>query len=101
MSRDSLPLSGSVHEDEGPHPFTLSSAWTGDGRIQFIIRALGDYTGTLADRLRVGDPVKVEGPYGRFNFREPSRQIWSGGIGITPVHLAPESLDRDTRWQGD
>ncbi len=75
-----------VHEDEGPHPFTLSSAWTGDGRIQFIIKALGDYTGTLADRLRVGDPVKVEGPYGRFNFQgEPSRQIWvGGGIGITP-----------------
>jgi len=75
-----------IHEDEGPHPFTLSSAWTGDGRIQFIIKALGDYTGTLADRLRVGDPVKVEGPYGRFNFQgEPSRQIWvGGGIGITP-----------------
>ena len=75
-----------LHEDEGAHPFTISSAWTGDGRIQFIIKALGDYTGTLADRLRVGDPVKVEGPYGRFNFQgEQSRQIWvGGGIGITP-----------------
>ena len=75
-----------LHEDEGAHPFTISSAWTGDGRIQFIIKALGDYTGTLADRLRVGDPVKDEGPYGRFNFQgEQSRQIWvGGGIGITP-----------------
>ena len=75
-----------LHEDEGPHPFTIASAWTGDGRIQFIIKALGDYTDTLADRLRVGDPVKIEGPYGCFNFQgEPSRQIWvGGGIGITP-----------------
>ena len=75
-----------LHEDEGAHPFTISSAWTGDGRIQFIIKALGDYTGTLADRLRVGDPVKIEGPYGRFNFQgEQPRQIWvGGGIGITP-----------------
>ncbi len=75
-----------LHEDEGPHPFTISSAWTGDGRIQFIIKALGDYTRTLADRLRVGDPVKIEGPYGRFNFQgEQPRQIWvGGGIGITP-----------------
>ncbi|MDS4030733.1 MAG: ferric reductase-like transmembrane domain-containing protein [Candidatus Contendobacter sp.] len=75
-----------LHEDEGPHPFTIASAWTGDGRIQFIIKALGDYTRTLADRLHVGDPVKVEGPYGRFNFQgEQPRQIWvGGGIGITP-----------------
>ena len=75
-----------LHEGEGPHPFTLSSAWAGDGRIQFIIKALGDYTRTLADRLRVGEVVKVEGPYGRFNFQgEQPRQIWvGGGIGITP-----------------
>ena len=75
-----------LHEAEGPHPFTIASAWTGNGRIQFIIKALGDYTRTLADRLRVGDPVKVEGPYGRFNFQgEQPRQIWvGGGIGITP-----------------
>ncbi len=75
-----------LHEDEGPHPFTISSAWTGDGRIQFIIKALGDYTRTLADRLRVGNPVTVEGPYGQFNFQgEQPRQIWvGGGIGITP-----------------
>lgn len=88
-----------LHEDEGPHPFTISSAWTGDGRIQFIIKALGDYTHTLADRLRVGDPVKVEGPYGQFNFQSESpRQIWvGGGIGITPFISRLKALAR----QGD
>ena len=88
-----------LHEDEGPHPFTISSAWTGDGRIQFIIKALGDYTRTLADRLRVGDAVQVEGPYGRFNFQgKPRRQIWvGGGIGITPFISRLKALAR----QGD
>ena len=88
-----------LHEDEGPHPFTISSAWTGDGRIQFIIKALGDYTRTLADRLHVGHAVKVEGPYGRFNFQgESRRQIWvGGGIGITPFISRLKTLAR----QGD
>ena len=85
-----------LHEDEGPHPFTISSAWTGDGRIQFIIKALGDYTRTLADRLHVGDAVTVEGPYGRFNFQSESRrQIWvGGGIGITPFISRMKALAR-------
>ncbi|MDO9194916.1 ferric reductase-like transmembrane domain-containing protein [Rhodoferax sp.] len=73
-------------EKEGAHPFTISSAWKGDGRIAFIIKGLGDYTHTLSAALKAGDVVKVEGPYGRFNFRSSKpRQIWvGGGIGITP-----------------
>lgn len=74
------------HADEGAHPYTISSAWQGDGRLTFIIKGLGDYTRQLAARLRPGDAVKVEGPYGRFNFQgRGRRQIWVGaGIGITP-----------------
>lgn len=81
--------------DESPHPFTMSSAWHGDGKMFFLIKELGDYTNTLASKLKVGDLVKLEGPYGRFNFEsEKPRQIWiAGGIGITPfiarmLHLA-------------
>lgn len=83
-----------LEDDEGPHPYTIASAWTGGGRVTFIIKALGDYTRTLKDRLRVGDPVLVEGPYGRFNFegRLP-RQIWIGaGIGITPFIARMQAL---------
>lgn len=85
-----------LHEDEGPHPFTISSAWAGDGRIAFIIKALGDYTGTLADRTQLGDEVTVEGPYGRFNFQGSNRrQIWvGGGIGITPFIARMKALAR-------
>ncbi|HAX20552.1 MAG TPA: ferric reductase [Hydrogenophaga sp.] len=75
-----------LHEKEGAHPYTITSAWADDGRLTFIIKALGDYTRTLADTVKVGDVVKVEGPYGRFNFAgQQPRQIWVGaGIGITP-----------------
>ncbi|MAY66057.1 MAG: ferric reductase [Rhodospirillaceae bacterium] len=72
---------------EGAHPFTIASAWKGDDRrINFITKGLGDYTDLMADRLKVGDKVIVEGPYGRFIFSDgKQRQIWiGGGIGITP-----------------
>lgn len=71
---------------ERPHPFTISSLWEGDGQLQFIVKALGDHTDALARSLKLGDPVEVEGPYGRFNFNgDKAHQIWiGGGIGITP-----------------
>ncbi len=71
---------------EGPHPFTISSAWQGDGRLRFNIKGLGDYTARLPHSLQVGDAVCVEGPYGRFDFAPQERaQAWiAGGIGITP-----------------
>jgi predicted ferric reductase len=83
-----------LHEDEGAHPFTLSSPWLGDGRIQFIIKALGDYTATLAERVKIGDVVRLEGPYGRFNFEgAQGRQVWVGaGIGITPFVARMKAL---------
>lgn len=83
-----------LHEGEGHHPYTIASAWNGQGTITFIIKALGDYTRTLKDRLRVGDAVRVEGPYGRFTFDGPCRrQIWVGaGIGVTPFIARMQAL---------
>lgn len=83
---------------EGAHPFTIASADRGDGSVTFHIKGLGDYTRALAQRLRVGQPVTVEGPYGRFDLsrHDPrSRQIWiAGGIGVTPFLAWLESLQR-------
>jgi predicted ferric reductase len=88
--------------NEGAHPYTIASNWKGDGEVVFITKALGDYTGTMHEQWKVGDPVTVEGPYGRFNFRDDKpRQIWiGGGIGITPFigrmqHLAKEPLKQE------
>lgn len=81
---------------EGAHPFTIASADRGDRTVTFEIKALGDYTRGLAHRLRAGQPVRIEGPYGCFNFTRGNRhaqQIWiAGGIGITPFLAWLESL---------
>ena len=79
---------------EGAHPFTISTAWSGDGFMTFLIKDLGDYTRVLPQSVKVGDPVKIEGPYGQFNFNSPRpRQIWvGGGIGITPFVARLEEL---------
>ncbi|MCU0955022.1 MAG: ferric reductase-like transmembrane domain-containing protein [Hyphomicrobium sp.] len=81
-------------DPEAAHPFTISSAWKNDGRLSFTIKALGDYTRTLADCLHVGQAVDIEGPYGRFTFKgERHRQIWiGGGVGITPFIAGLKAL---------
>ena len=79
--------------------FTIASADHGDGVVSFHIKALGDYTGRLAERLRPGEAVRVEGPYGRFDLERRNRrarQIWiAGGIGVTPFLAWLESLQAD------
>ncbi len=72
---------------EGAHPYTIASSWDpANPLITFISKELGDHTTGLADRLKVGQNVTVEGPYGRFTFDDGlQHQIWVGaGIGITP-----------------
>ncbi|HEX5804461.1 MAG TPA: ferric reductase-like transmembrane domain-containing protein [Azospira sp.] len=83
-------------QDEGAHPFTLASADRGDGSVRFEIKTLGDYTSRLSTRLQPGMPVRVEGPYGRFDLARrdrDARQIWvAGGIGVTPFLAWLEAL---------
>ncbi|MBK7563325.1 MAG: ferric reductase-like transmembrane domain-containing protein [Propionivibrio sp.] len=81
---------------EGAHPFTIASADRGDRVITFYIKALGNYTQDLAQRVRAGQKVKIEGPYGCFQLdrnNPGSRQIWvAGGVGVTPFLSWLESL---------
>jgi predicted ferric reductase len=72
---------------EGAHPYTIASAWNPERpQLTAVIKGLGDHTRRLRERLRVGQALQVEGPYGCFTFDDGSaRQIWVGaGIGITP-----------------
>ncbi|MDD8022728.1 MAG: ferric reductase-like transmembrane domain-containing protein [Paracoccaceae bacterium] len=72
---------------EGAHPYTIASAWSPkDPQVTFVSKELGDHTTGLVDRLKLGQKVTVEGPYGRFTFDDGLPcQIWIGaGIGITP-----------------
>lgn len=81
---------------EGAHPFTIASAERGDARVVFQIKALGDYTRSLPARLRRGQAVTVEGPYGRFEHRRARAhavQLWiAAGIGVTPFLAWLEDL---------
>lgn len=79
---------------EGAHPFSITSVWLGNGQLSFLIKALGDYTNTISTKVKVGDYVVIEGPYGRFNFDgKATRQIWiGGGIGITPFIARMKAL---------
>ena len=75
----------SLDPREGVHPFTILAGDAASGRLRFAIKGLGDYTLGLSDRLRVGDPVTVEGPYGRFvRPVGEAAECWiAGGIGIS------------------
>src|SRR5690606_38547725 len=66
-----------------PHPFTIASGK--DGRVHFVVRALGDYTGKLVAQTVPGMHAEIYGPYGRFERRPAAREVWiAGGVGITP-----------------
>ncbi|MEH6596568.1 MAG: ferric reductase-like transmembrane domain-containing protein [Colwellia polaris] len=84
------------NQTEGAHPFTIASSDRGDGQVTFQIKALGDYTKRLDHKLKIGQSVTVEGPYGRFNFKPKNattEQIWiAGGIGVTPFLARLEEL---------
>jgi predicted ferric reductase len=75
------------------HPFSISAAPNGR-YIRFTIKDLGDYTKRL-QRLRIGTPVMLEGPYGAFTGLARTRQrvlFIAGGIGITPLRALLEEL---------
>ena len=75
------------------HPFSISAAPNGRF-LRFTIKELGDYTRTL-QRIPVGTPVFVEGPYGALTGAVRTRArvlLVAGGIGITPLRALLEEL---------
>ena len=87
---------------EGAHPYTIASTWNDkDRRIRFVTKALGDHTSRLREKLQVGQKVKIEGPYGCFDFDNGQpRQIWiGGGIGITPFIAGMQRIAQERQSQ--
>jgi predicted ferric reductase len=69
------------------HPFSFSSSATRDGRIEFTIKARGDFTASIA-RVAPDARAYVDGPYGLFTIErhpEPGFVLIAGGVGITPL----------------
>ncbi len=87
--------------NEGAHPFTISSSWNNEGNISFMVKGLGDYTNVMPTTLKKGDLASIEGPYGRFMFNgDKPRQIWiGGGIGITPFIARLQKLSTENHNQ--
>lgn len=80
------PFSTKVPREE--HPFTIASTPTRRGVLQFVIRTAGDWTGKI-NRLKPGETVVIDGPYGLFSHMAVSKNepvvMIAGGIGITPM----------------
>jgi ferredoxin-NADP reductase len=66
--------------------FTISSSPTED-YLEFTKKFTGSIFSNALNRLKVGDWVRINGPFGRFTFEGEYEKIsmLSGGIGITPL----------------
>jgi predicted ferric reductase len=70
------------------HPFSFSSSATlPKGRVEFTIKALGDFTRTIGS-VAPGETAYVDGPFGGFTVDRhpaPGYVFLAGGIGIAPI----------------
>jgi len=70
------------------HPFSIASSAVHPDRIEFTIKALGDFT-ELLGALRPGRRVFLDGPYGGFTIEGlddvPGFVFIGAGVGITPL----------------
>ena len=76
------------------HPFSISSSPNG-GYLRVTIKNLGDFTGSVKEKIKSGDFVLLEGPYGIFTASRNSREkilLVAGGVGITPLRPLAEDL---------
>ncbi|MBW4465399.1 MAG: ferric reductase-like transmembrane domain-containing protein, partial [Pegethrix bostrychoides GSE-TBD4-15B] len=70
------------------HPFSMSSSGEHPERIEFGIKALGDFTSTIKD-IEPGTKAYLDGPYGVFTtdrYEDTAGFVLiAGGVGITPM----------------
>lgn len=70
------------------HPFSMSSSAVNPERLEFSIKALGDFTNHIKD-VKPGTKAYLDGPYGVFTtdryWDSAGFVLIAGGIGITPM----------------
>jgi predicted ferric reductase len=87
------------------HPYTIASAPEALPRVEFGIKALGDFSAEAA-RIRPGERAWLDAPYGIFSIdrhlKAPGFAGIVGGIGITPLLSTVRSMaargDRRPVW---
>jgi predicted ferric reductase len=71
------------------HPFSMSSSGDRADRIEFGIKAIGDFTSRIKD-VKPGTKAYLDGPYGVFTIDRYEDSagfvLIAGGVGITPIH---------------
>lgn len=81
------------------HPFSLS-AHPADDTLRLTVKGVGAYTRRLKRRLRPGQRVLADGPYGAFTayLRRRKRVLLiGGGVGVTPLRAIAETLEGNPR----
>jgi len=87
------------------HPFSIVSAPEDLPRVEFAIKALGDFTGRISD-VRPGETAYLDAPFGVFSIdrhRDAAGMVGIvGGIGVTPLMAMLRSMaargDRRPVW---
>jgi predicted ferric reductase len=95
-------ISGRSPWSRAEHPLSIASSAlpARDGRLEFTIKALGDWSREFVPKLAPGTRLWVDGPYGAFSCdraRATGCVFIAGGIGITPLL----SMLRTLRDRGD
>jgi len=70
------------------HPFSIASSAARPGRLEFGIKAVGDFTRAVKE-ARPGEQAFLDGPYGAFSVdrqpQAPGYLFIAGGVGIAPI----------------
>jgi predicted ferric reductase len=84
--------------DIDSHPFSFSSSAARADRLEFTIKALGDFTARIGE-VPPGTAAYLDGPYGNFvlDNEDEGAVLIAGGVGLTPVL----SILRTMRDRGD
>jgi toluene monooxygenase electron transfer component len=90
---------------DGPRAYSMSDVAHGQSSWDFLIKrtAGGAATGVLFDRLREGDEITIDGPYGLAYLRtESTRDIVciAGGSGLAPVMSIARGVAASPAMQG-
>ncbi|MEL6241127.1 MAG: ferredoxin reductase family protein [Pseudomonadota bacterium] len=69
------------------NPFSISSAPADGPNVSFVVKELGDFSGSLG-QLKSGIHAYLDGPYGNLTVAdrsEPGVALIAGGVGIAPM----------------
>ncbi len=97
---------------DNPEPvyraYSISSSPSMRDRIELVVRRVpnGICTTWVFDRLREGDPIRLNGPYGEFRLSDDAskKMIWiAGGSGMAPFwsmirHMQEQGIERDCTY---